>query len=217
MKTVQISSAPAPLRNIELQRALVQLFVRSAAMGFVPQQAPGTPAPQAVAALLKALGQSGLLRSAALNLAPLLRQSPAELDAGTAKRMKVEVEKVNDALHESPSPATEWGALRETLGDTLLAALVGISDASLRRYAGGQRQTPQKVAERLHWLALVVGDLAGSYNDFGIRRWFDRPRQQLAGLSPRAALGTEWSVDDAQAAQVRALAHALVGANPLAA
>ena len=93
--------------------------------------------------------------------------------------MTVELEKVNVALDESPSPATEWGALRETLGDTLLAALVGISDASLRRYASGQRETPQKVAERLHWLALVVGDLAGSYNAFGIRRWFERPRQQL--------------------------------------
>lgn len=173
--------------------------------------------PKAVAALLKALGKSGLLRSAAVNLAPLLRQAPAELDAETAGRMTVEVERVNDALDDSPSPATEWGALRESLGDTLLAALVGISDASLRRYASGQRETPQRVAERLHWLALVVGDLAGSYNAFGIRRWFDRPRQQLAGQSPRAALGVEWSVDDAQAAQVRSLAQALVGANPLAA
>ena len=111
----------------------------------------------------------------------------------------------------------EWRALRETLGDSLLAALVGISDASLRRYASGQRETPQKVAERLHWLALVVGDLAGSYNAFGIRRWFERPRQQLAGRSPRAELGADWSVDDASAAQVKSLAQALVGANPLAA
>lgn len=217
MPNVRNTSAPAALRNIELQKALVQLFVRSAAMGVVPQQALDAAAPQAVAALLKALVKSGLLRSAAVNLAPLLRQAPAELDAGTAGRMTVEVEKLNDALDESPSPATEWGALRETLGETLLAALTGISDTSLRRYAGGQRATPQKVAERLHWLALVVGDLAGSYNAFGIRRWFDRPRQQLAGRSPRAALGADWSVDDAQAARVRSLAQALVGANPLAA
>lgn len=186
-------------------------------MGVVPQQALDAPSPQAVAALLKTLGQSGLLRSAAVNLAPLLRQAPAELDAETARRMTVELAKMNDALDASPSPATEWGALRETLGDTLLAKLVGVSDASLRRYASGQRETPQKVAERLHWLALVVGDLAGSYNAFGIRRWFDRPRQQLAGHSPRTALGAEWGVDDAQAAQVKSLAQALVGANPLAA
>ena len=63
----------------------------------------------------------------------------------------------------------------------------------------------------------VVGDLAGSYNAFGIRRWFERPRQQLAGRSPRAELGADWSVDDATAAQVKSLAQALVGANPLAA
>ena len=186
-------------------------------MGIVSQQTLNAPTPQAVAALLKTLGQSGLLRSAAVNLAPLLHQAPAELDVETAGRMTVELEKVNVALDESPSPATEWGALRETLGDTLLAALVGISDASLRRYASGQRETPQKVAERLHWLALVGGDLAGSYNAFGIRRWFERPRQQLAGRSPRAELGADWSVDDATAAQVKSLAQALVGANPLAA
>ncbi len=119
-------------------------------MGIVSQQTLNAPTPQAVAALLKTLGQSGLLRSAAVNLAPLLHQAPAELDVETAGRMTVELEKVNVALDESPSPATEWGALRETLGDTLLAALVGISDASLRRYASGQRETPQKVAERLH-------------------------------------------------------------------
>ena len=135
-------------------------------MGIVSQQTLNAPTPQAVAALLKTLGQSGLLRSAAVNLAPLLHQAPAELDVETAGRMTVELE---------------------------------------------------KVAERLHWLALVVGDLAGSYNAFGIRRWFERPRQQLAGRCPRAELGADWSVDDATAAQVKSLAQALVGANPLAA
>jgi hypothetical protein len=217
MPMLQTSSAVATPRNIELQWALVRLFVRSVAMGVLPPQSLHAPAPQAVAALLKTLGRSGLLRLAVVNLAPLLRQAPAELDAETARRMTIELEKVNDALDESPSPATEWAALRGTLGDTLLAALVGVSDASLRRYAGGQRETPQKVAERLHWLALVVGDLAGSYNAFGIRRWFERPRQQLAGRSPRTTLGPDWSVDDAQTAQVKSLAEALVGASPLAA
>jgi hypothetical protein len=53
------------------------------------------------------------------------------------------------------------GRAARDAGETLLAALVGRSDASLRRYASGQRETPQGVAERPHWLALVVGELAG--------------------------------------------------------
>jgi hypothetical protein len=83
---------------------------------------------------------------------------------------------------------------------------------SLRRYAAGQRTTPDDVADRLHFVALVVADLAGAYNPFGIRRWFDRPRPQLAGASPIEALGERWRPQDPAARRVRALARALVGA-----
>jgi hypothetical protein len=73
------------------------------------------------------------------------------------------------------------------------------------------------VAARLHWLAMVVADLAGAYNNFGIRRWFERPRSQLQGKSPRQVLGNAWSPDDEAASRVRALASVLSGAQPLAA
>jgi hypothetical protein len=73
------------------------------------------------------------------------------------------------------------------------------------------------VAERLHWLALVVADLAGAYNDYGMRRWFERPRSQLGGKSPRQLLGRRWNIDSEATARVRALASVLRGANPLAA
>jgi hypothetical protein len=63
----------------------------------------------------------------------------------------------------------------------------------------------------------VVSDLAGSYNDFGMRRWFERPRTQLGGKSPRALLGARWAPDDKAALQVRALAATLSGAAALAA
>jgi hypothetical protein len=87
----------------------------------------------------------------------------------------------------------------------------------VRRYGSAARDTPQVIAERLHWLAMVVADLAGAYNDFGIRRWFERPRSQLGGRSPRRMLGENWVVDGKAAAQVRALARSLVGAQALAA
>jgi hypothetical protein len=70
---------------------------------------------------------------------------------------------------------------------------------------------PDAVAARIHWLALVSSDLAGAYNALGIRRWFDRPRTQLDGKSPRQLLGRGWNPDGAKAERVRALAAALAG------
>jgi hypothetical protein len=58
----------------------------------------------------------------------------------------------------------------------------------------------------------LVSDLAGSYNEFGIRRWFGRPRSQLGGRSPSVVLKRGWSPDDDDIRRVRGLAAALVGA-----
>jgi hypothetical protein len=66
------------------------------------------------------------------------------------------------------------------------------------------------VAARLHFLALVVGDLAGSYNEVGIRRWFERPRSLLGGEPPAKRLEGDWDPDDEGPARVRALAAALL-------
>ena len=102
--------------------------------------------------------------------------------------------------------------MREIFGDEALAELLAISLSSLKRYAGEERATPSKIAERLHWVAMVVADLAGSYNEFGIRRWFERSRSQLEGRSPRKVLGAQWSPGDPAARRVRSLAASLVGA-----
>ena len=82
--------------------------------------------------------------------------------------------------------------------------------SSLKRYQSEERATPDPVAARLHFLALVVGDLAGSYNDVGIRRWFHRKRTLLDGRSPAALLKGEWDPDDDGPARVRQLARDLV-------
>jgi hypothetical protein len=167
--------------------------------------------------VLTALHKQGLIGAAPVALAPLLKKGPALLDAATAERMADSVEQLVAVLDESPAPATEWAPMRSVFGDDVLGDLVGIAPASLRRYAAAERATPQPTAERLHWLAMVVSDLAGSYNDFGMRRWFERPRTQLGGKSPRALLGGRWTPDDKAAQQVRALAATLSGAPALAA
>lgn len=217
MPEIRIPSGSAPLANLPLQRGLLALFARSAAMGLLDAERVTAIDPASLRRLVDELQHWKLLRSATVDLAPLLRERAAELDGPTAERMTAAVARLLDTLDGSPSPQTEWRTMRATFGDAPLARLVGIAEASLRRYASGRRATPQHVAERLHWIAMIVADLAGGYNDFGIRRWFERPRAQLAGASPREALGHDWGVDDASATKVRALAAALNGAQPLAA
>lgn len=113
-------------------------------------------------------------------------------------------------LEESPLPATEWRRMLEIFERDRLAALLGISPASVLRYAKQERDTPDAVAARLHVLALVVGDLAGAYNEIGIRRWFDRPRSPLDGRSPARVLRGAWKPEDPGPASVRELARSLV-------
>src|SRR3954468_2201063 len=114
------------------------------------------------------------------------------------------------ALEASPVPKFEWAGLGRVFDPDRLASLLGVSISSLNRYQSGERDTPDAIAARLHFLALVVGDLAGSYNDIGIRRWFDRKRSALAGRAPAQVLGGEWDPDDPGPSRVRALARELV-------
>jgi len=111
-------------------------------------------------------------------------------------------------LEDCPSPGTEWQAVREVLDDdTLLAALLGIGAMSVRRYARGERRCSDAVAARLHWLALLIDQLEGTYNAYGIRRWFQRPRSALNGQAPQARLSCDWDPDDATVKPIMALAR----------
>jgi len=94
-------------------------------------------------------------------------------------------------------------------GAETLARLVGVTASSARRYLAGTRPIPDTVAVRLHFLALVVADLAGAYNDIGVRRWFERPRKRLGGSSPAQLLAEDWSPDDDGPRRLRELAASL--------
>ena len=118
---------------------------------------------------------------------------------------------VNETLGASPVPASEWPTLERVLGVDLLARLLSVSAVSLRRYVSGGGRTPHDVAVRSHALALMAGDLAGAYNDAGIRRWFARPRSALGNRAPVDVLTAGWHPDDPGPRQVRRLANALTG------
>jgi hypothetical protein len=115
---------------------------------------------------------------------------------------------VYEHLVECPSPETEWQAVREVLqDDALLARLLGVVPVSVRRYAKGERQCSDAVAARLHWLALVIDQLEGTYNAYGMRRWFQRPRAALGNQAPQDRLSGEWDPDDLCIREINVLAE----------
>ena len=120
------------------------------------------------------------------------------------------MERLNLALEESPAPEFEWNRLAGVLGLEILARLLGVSGTSVRRYRANARTTPDDVAERLHFLSLIVGDLAGTYNEIGIRQWFERKRAQLDGRSPLEWLKGRWKPIQPGPRRVQDLARALV-------
>lgn len=217
MTQIQFDASSFPGANLRLQQGLAMLLLKMAAMGVLSAERITALDKGVMRRAVDDLQTRRLAPLAAIEFAPLLAADPGDLDAEDALRMTGAVEHLAEVLGESPSPLSEWGSMRAMLGDEGLSRLVGISESSLRRYASLARPTPQDVAERLHWLAMVVADLSGAYNDFGIRRWFERVRPQLGGASPRLALGDAWRVDDAAANQVRALAASLSGGQALAA
>jgi hypothetical protein len=123
---------------------------------------------------------------------------------------------MSKASRRSPAelvPERAWPALTDVLGIDRLADLVGIAPSKARRCLAGEEATSNAVATRLRWVALIVDDLAGSYNQFGIRRWFVRARSQLGGKTPADLLAGEWSPDDRGPRTVGEIAAGLVDAS----
>jgi hypothetical protein len=126
-----------------------------------------------------------------------------ERGADAPDRLHTLLGELYDRIAESPAPKIEWRPTEQLLGAALLSDLLNISTSSLTRYESGERPTPDEVADRLHFLALTLSDLVGAYNEFGVRRWFDRRRTLLHGRSPRQALVANWSSESAGAQAVR--------------
>lgn len=203
MLPLRIESAAPPFDRPPASRSAVDLISRAYYAGILQAPVERHLSVKSMGDVLRQLQAHGFV--------PNLPAAMAALRSGDPKRVASEAEVILGALEESPVPETEWRAMREVFDESLLARLLGIAPASLRRYASGGRRTPDEVAERLHFVALLVADLAGAYNPIGIRRWFQRPRAQLGGASPLEALGPDWHPAHPRAREVRALARALVG------
>ena len=199
MREFRIESSSNPLADVA--RLTLEASRRAEAMGLLESGA-GRADAGGIRQLANHVRRAGIAAAAADLLNNVEVPSPAE----TASLLRTMIA----ALEASPVPQYEWNGVARVFGADDLAPLLKVSVSSLKRYQSGERDTPDPIAARLHWLALTVGDLAGSYNDIGIRRWFHRKRERLGGRAPLALLRGDWDPDDEGPAQVRQLARELV-------
>lgn len=201
MSTIRITSVKDPFDSQKLARLAVALISTADAMGLLGDmviQRLDLPTFRRIVDRIAAAG--------------IGREVQAALTA-RGDRDTVQIPDLLDrmalAIEESPAPAHEWPSLTDVFEADRLAGLLGISAASLRRYRSGARSTPDDVAGRLHFLATVVGDLAGAYNEIGIRHWFERRRVLLDGKAPADLLREGWDPDGPEAKRIRELARSL--------
>ncbi len=200
MNNLHIQSILSPYNDPRLAAAAIGALTRADAMGLLSRPVTCLD-DSAMASLETGMAEAGIGQTF---VAELHRLPCADPD-----RLAILLEKIAEALDQSPAPAYEWCALQDVLGLELLTRLLGISQSSARRYLSGARTTPDTIAARLHFLAFVVGDLAGAYNDIGVRRWFDRRRDRLDGKTPAQALGDAWTPEDEAPQRIRNLARSL--------
>ena len=207
MTEVRLTSAAAPFDRAPVRPAATRLVYVAGGLGLLPDR--GTVErldTELINDIARSALQEGVAREAAFAI--------LERSGSTTSRTRWGdlLTHLGDALEGSPMPRRELTELLRTYGHEGLGSLLDISPASLRRYASGTREAPDIVAARIHFVALVTTHLAGSYNAFGLRRWWERPRTALDGRSPREALGRDWDPDEPAARAVAALAAALSGA-----
>jgi len=200
MEMIQIESAKAPFTSPRVAFQAVTALGRAAAMGLLPADEH-----------IETLDLSSFRKAVRhIHRAGIARNIPLDLGDASGPQLERTLEHLNLALEGSPVPAFEWNRLADVLGLELLSRLVGVSQSSIRRYRGNARTTPDDVAERLHFLSLLAGDLAGAYNQIGIRQWFERERAQLDGRTPLDCLKGRWKPAQTGPRRVQDLARALV-------
>ena len=139
MGNLDIQSVRGPFDDPGLASRAIAALSRADAMGLLSRRITcldGSAMEQLVSDML----ESGIGQDFIGPLRPLSDSGPA--------RLSVLLDKVNEALDQSPAPAREWRVLQRVLGLDLLVRLLDISHSSARRYLSGARSTPDIVAGR---------------------------------------------------------------------
>jgi hypothetical protein len=204
MTLLQITSVVAPLNRPSLLAVATGLVRRALGLGLLADRERIDRLDlELIRSIAREASKAGVGQDTALALLEAKPSAPA--------RLRSLIARLEGQLVESPVPQRELRELARIYEPADLASLLGTSPASLRRYAAASRTVPDPVAARVHFVALVTSDLAGSYNEFGLRRWWGRPRTALGGRSPRDVLAGAWDPDSKDARIVAELARALTG------
>jgi len=202
-RPIRIATVDAPLNRPRLLAPAIGLVRRASALGLLGDRAR---VERLDLDLLRGIAREASAAGVGQDAAIALLE-----DEHRPERLATLIKRLDDALTESPLPDRELRELLRVFTIDDLATLLGTASVSLRRYRAGTRPMPDVLAARTHWLALVASALAGAYNETGIRRWFERPRAQLDGRSPRRALGADWDPAGPDAERIRSLASTLAG------
>jgi hypothetical protein len=208
MVEIQVRAiAPSLRKSPQATWLAFRLLARAQTMGFLPETEARVNLNRALlASIADRLEQNGIAAGSA-----------AQIRSANHVHLVEALKATVDAVDASPHPAGEWEPARTLLGDELLAELVGgTSLSSLRRYASGERATPDEIAWRLHVVARLLASLTGSYNDYGIRRWFQRRRTALDDATPIEVVTGAPDEDDPRLQRLLALSDDLLGAGSAA-
>jgi hypothetical protein len=202
MSTIRITSTSEPFDTPALALQAVGIIAKADAMGLLEDFEIHRLDLPSFRRVVGKIAEAGIGREIQAALS-----TPAKR-IGSSEMGRL-LERLSDVIEESPSPEHEWPSLEEVFGTERLAALLAVSPPSVRRYRSGTRTTPDPLASRLHFLATLVGDLSGAYNEIGVRRWFERPRALLDGKAPADFLRGEWDPETPGPKRLRKLARSL--------
>jgi hypothetical protein len=203
MASIRITSVDPPFDNAALVDPSMRLLRLALALGLIGEnETVDRLNVETVRSIALEASAAGIGRDVAVGL--------LERDLQPS-RWALLVSQLAESLAESPLPDRETRELLRVFDRDELSSLLGTSPVSLGRYISGARKWPDDLASRVHWLALVTSDLLGAYNEFGVRRWFGRPRTRLRGRSPREILARGWSPEAPDVERVRELASSLAG------
>lgn len=204
MKKTYNKSKVKVLQDPKVLRLVISILSLGEAMGILtPERVDGESSFEKVKQAARLVGGAGIGKQIVPFIVATGDPDRAELITN--------LKSLERAMEESPVPDREWPVLETTLGSETLARLIGVSAVSVRRYRSGERRSPDRVVARLHFLALLLADLSGTYTEEGVRLWFQRRRSLLGGSSPEQVLSGEWSPEDPDVVRLKELARSLVG------
>ena len=107
-----------------------------------------------------------------------------------------EAEEVGDA--RTPKELARWLVAAVDVPQRDLAALLGVDLRRLQRWISPRERTQPEGddARRLRAVARLVGQLRHAFTSAGVVAWFDWPRRELGGATPRERLDDPLALPD---------------------